>query len=66
MTMAALALLLTQRPRPGFAVLGLAIAVKGYPAVVAVVAAAVAVEARRQADLSSSMLAIRLRSSARS
>jgi uncharacterized membrane protein len=38
-TMAALALLITHRPRLGFAVLGLAIAVKGYPAVVAVVAA---------------------------
>jgi hypothetical protein len=39
LTMAALALIVTERPRLGFAVLGLAIAVKGYPLVVAVVAA---------------------------
>ena len=38
LTMAALALLVSERPRAGFAVLGVAIAVKGYPLVVAVVA----------------------------
>lgn len=38
LTMAALALLVSDRPRWGFAVLGVAIAVKGYPLVVAVVA----------------------------
>jgi uncharacterized membrane protein len=36
--MAALALIVSERPRLGFAVLGVAIAVKGYPLVVAVVA----------------------------
>jgi len=39
LTVAALALLVSERPRIGFAVLGVAIAVKGYPLVVAVVAA---------------------------
>ena len=38
LTVAALALLVSERPRAGFAVLGVAIAVKGYPLVVAVVA----------------------------
>jgi hypothetical protein len=38
LTMAALALILTERPRLGFAVLAVAIAVKGYPIVVAAVA----------------------------
>jgi uncharacterized membrane protein len=38
LTMAALALLVSDRPLAGFAVLGVAIAVKGYPLVVAVVA----------------------------
>ena len=38
LTMAALALVVAERPRLGLAVLGLAIAVKGFPVVVAVVA----------------------------
>lgn len=38
LTMGALALILTDRPRLGFAVLGAAVAVKGYPVVVALVA----------------------------
>jgi uncharacterized membrane protein len=38
LTLAALALIVYQRPRLGFAVLGIAFAVKGYPAIVAVAA----------------------------